>query len=188
MPKPSTNPPTEKQLIQRAKFGMVMHFLSPVSVLLNESYRKINRKKAGMQVAAKQIFAEAITGEYPQLKIDFSRVRLIRGNLASPHFTLMKATGTAQLNFNWRADMQFNGSSADELLVLIYCSSVSDFWYTPDLRIRRSEEACSIQIPPAFVGHELQVWLAFRSENHRSYSGSLYMGKCFNADDHENKT
>lgn len=179
LPKRSDKPATEKQIIQRAKFGMVMHFISPLSALINDSYKLIDRKKTGTNVAVKQILTEAISGEYPKLKIDFAKVSLIRGHLATPHATIMQPEGTDQLSFSWQMDKQFNAHSGDELLVLIYCSPLSQFSYNPDLRIRRSEETCSIQIPPVFAGHELHVWLAYRSEDHRSYSCSAYMGEVF---------
>lgn len=177
LPKRSVMPPTEKQLIQREKFGMVMRFLSPVSSLINDSYRSINKKKMGVNVAVQQIMADAIIGQYPNLGLDFQKIGLIRGRLNNPHGVLSQESGSGKLTFTWPVQIQFNANASDELLIMIYCDALAKFWYNLDLRFQRWEGTCSVKLPPAFAGKNLQVWLAYRSAGGKAFSNSEYLGE-----------
>lgn len=188
LPKKSDKAPTEKQLIHRAKFTLVMGFIYPIITLLNESYRKINPKKTGTRMAVNQIFNDAIIGKYPDLEIDFPKVTLIRGNLQPPLTRMIYVAGTNELDFNWVVDSCYNGSSSDELLVLIYSSTQNEFWYDLIRGACRDDEFCTLRIPALFIGHEIHVWLGFQSRDRKAFSNSVYMGKVLTRknDDHEN--
>ena len=170
------NAPTEKQLIHRNKFALVMGFLRPIAPIIDEIYRKINRKKTGTRVAANQIFHEALKGEYPNMAIDYSRVLLIRGSLAAPDATMTYVAGSNELDFSWSPCTQPNSYHNDELLGFIYCPALNEFWYDLNLGIRRDDEFCTIQIPDLFCGRDIHVWLAYRSADQRAYSNTRYMG------------
>lgn len=187
LPKKTTKTPTEKQIIHRAKFSLVMGFLFPVISILNESYRRINPKKSGTRMAFNQILNEALMGEYPNLEIDFSIVSLIRGNLRGPRGNMDYVAGSNELDFTWYADNDYSNHN-DELWPLIHCSALNEFWYDLNLGIRRGDEFCTIRIPEAFTGHEIHVWLAFHSNDCRAFSASVYMGKVLTrkSSDHEN--
>lgn len=177
LPKKSTKTPTEKQLIHRAKFSMVMGFLFPIISILNESYRRINPKKTGTKMTVTQIFEHALIGEYPNFEIDYSKANLIRGNLFPPLGTMTYVSGSNELDFTWTLGHGFCENVKDEMWPLIHCSTLNEFWYDFNLGIRRGDEFCTIRIPEAFVGHEIHVWLAYHSNERRAFSNSRYMGK-----------
>ncbi len=81
LPKPSSKAPTNLQLIQRAKFGLVNGFLQPISMLVNLGYKSLAFQKTGYNLATSEIIAEAISGVYPDLEIDFSKVLFSKGSL-----------------------------------------------------------------------------------------------------------
>lgn len=179
LPRKTTKPATEKQLILRAKFGLVSRFLHSIEWILNSSYKLINRKKTGRCVAYRQILEEAIRGEYPDLEIDYAKVNLIRGNLAAPHGTCVQAEKPDRLNFRWSIYPGMNINPTDELIVLIYCISLKEFWCNQNSGIRRSDECCTITVPTMFAGLEICIWLAYRSEMQNAFSNSVYLGKVF---------
>ena len=187
LPKKTTKAPTEKQLIHRAKFSLVMGFLFPIISILNESYRRINPKKSGTRMAVNQIFQEALIGEYPNLEIDFCKVKLIRGSLRWPSGKMTYVAGANELDFNWSFEPMYDGTANDKLLVLIYSSLQNEFWYNLDVGVYRDQEFCTIPVPLNFIGHEIHVWLGYQSPNGRSFSDSVYMGKTQTqkCDDHE---
>lgn len=187
-PKPSLKKPSEKQQIQREKFGMVMRFLSPLGSILNDSYRKINPKASGLNCATKQILGEAITGESPDLKIDFSNVSLIRGSLAKPCLEMVYMEESNELLMSWHCAMSSNSYLNDELLAFIYCPSSQPTWHEIKTGILRAEQGGVIKLPGHLAGREIHVWLAYYSEMMESYSESVYMGQLFTQkpNDHEN--
>lgn len=189
MPKPRTKPPTSAQIIQRARFGLVMRFLSPLRGILNASYLKVNRKIGGLQAAAKQILSEAIIGEFPQLAIDFSKVSLTRGNLRSPNFQM-----SYRKKKNGLKIQQSNVSSAnefvdDEVILLIYCQSLPEQWIILETGIVRKSKKGVINIPFLLAQQEVHIWTLYRSGCRKHYSDSSYMGSlCIpEIEDHENK-
>ncbi len=175
--KKSGKAPSDKQLIQRAKFCLVSGFLFPLIKVINESYRKINPRKTGMKVVFNQIYEDAIRGEYPDFELDFPRITLIRGKLQRPHCTMNYVAGANELDFSWIVANPGYVDGGDVLCPLIHCSALNEFWYKLDSGIRRDDEFCTIRIPELFIGHEIHVWLAFHSPDGRAFSDSAYIGK-----------
>ncbi len=167
--------PTLKQLIQREKFGMVMHFLSPIKGLLNESCR--HPKKSGMTIVAKQILAEAIIGEYPDLKINFSLVSLIRGNLRKPDLDILYNSKSGKLHLSWQYSINFESYLNDELCTLIYCPSIAKRWHYLRGGILRSEQNGAVKLPAELIGHDIHIWLFYHSEMMGSFSDTEYVGQ-----------
>ncbi len=176
LPTKTSKSPTEKQLAHRAKFGLVTQFLLPIAPLLNESYKKVNKKRSGFQMAVRQVFAEAVSGAYPNLEIDPSKASLLHGRLNSPFGEMTYVAGTCELDFYWPLHAQDYGNPTDELCALIWCRSLNEFYSKFDLGIKREQEFCTLKIPQSFKCSELHVWLFYRSVDHRAYSNSVYMG------------
>lgn len=189
LPKRSTKPPSTAQVIQRARFGLVMRFLSPVRGILNESYLKINRKIGGLQVAAKQILTEAIIGEHPQLAIDFSKVTLTRGNLRSPNFQMSYRKKKGGLKIHHSNVTSANEFVDDEVILLIYCQSLPEQWITLETGIVRNSKKGVVNIPFRLAQQEVHIWTLYRSQCRKHYSDSSYMGSwCIpKIEDHEKK-
>lgn len=177
LPAKSSKLPTEKQLAWRTSFAMVTQFLMPLSSLLNESYRRINPKKQGLQLSIKQVLKEALQGVYPNIEIDPARVTLIRGSLPSPFGNMTYVARTDELDFYWPQGFNNYQNSGDELGILIWCRTLNEFYSKLDLGVRRDQEFCTIPIPREFKGHEIHVWLFYRSADHRFFSNSTYMGQ-----------
>lgn len=177
LPRKTLKPATEKQLIYRAKFGLVSGFLCQIGWILNAAYKVSNPKKSGKGIAFRQILDEAVTGDYPDLGIDYAKVKLIRGSLEEPHKISVQAEKPGQLSFSWSFYQRFDTSPADELLVLVYCISLKEFWYNDRTGIRRSDESGSIRLPEEFAGKECCLWLFYRSVLQNACSDSVYLGK-----------
>lgn len=176
LPRKTTIPATEKQLIQRAKFGLVSSFLHPIGWILNSSYKVINRKKTGIWVSFRQIMDVAVRGEYPDFEIDYAKANLIQGHLAPPGETCITAE-KQNLNLSWSFNQQVNSYPTDELIVLVYCISLKEFWCNDKTGLRRSDECGSIILPEEYAERECCIWLFYSSETQNEYSNSVYLGK-----------
>lgn len=177
LPAKSSKLPTEKQLAWRTSFAMATQFLIPISSLINESYRKINPKKPGLQFSIRQLLKEALTGVYPHVEIDPSKVILIRGNLAAPTGNMTYVARTNELDFYWLQISNDYQNLSDELGILIWCRALNEFYSKRNLGVRRGQEFCTIPIPLEFKGKEIHVWLFYRSPDHRFFSNTTYMGQ-----------
>jgi hypothetical protein len=173
--------PTNNQIIQRQKFGLAMHFLSPIKGLLIETHRTINPRASGMSIAVRKILANAIWGEYPSLKLDFLKIELIQGHVRRPHLELYDSVNPNELYLRWKK--QANSSIChpdDELRALLYCPSLQKPWFQVRTTMIRSSKGGVIRIPDEMRGSEIHLWFYYYSPVTVSFSRCLY--KCLNAE------
>ncbi|HSZ32837.1 MAG TPA: DUF6266 family protein, partial [Puia sp.] len=111
--------PLQKQ--QHAKFSLMNNFLIPAKSLLNITYAHLVVNMTGFNKAFSYNVKNAITGYYPNLKIDYSRVLLGRGDLTNVPAAIATPSSEGTLRFNW-TDNSGEGSakSADQVFVAIY--------------------------------------------------------------------
>lgn len=177
LPRPCSKPATFKQVAQRSRFALAMGFVTPLKSFLKDSYSIIKPGLSPMNAAVKQILSDAITGEYPNEKIDYSKVILTKGSLSPLYNVGIRLSKPDHLKIDWTVEANpHNSFCNDKLVVLLYCESIGEFWFDPGLGIYRADGYCSVQVPPVFVGRETQVWLTFRSQECRMYSKSFYAG------------
>ncbi len=176
VPQKSLKAPSEKQLIQCKKFAMVMHFLSPLKKLLNESYRN-NPTRTGLHNAMKKNLTESITGEYPCLNLDYSKVSLVLGRLYMPHAEMVYDVKSNELLLCYECHHSHNAYLNDELIALIYCPELPQYWHKINTGLQRFEQIGSFKLPNEVIGHEIHIWLYFRSEMLEQFSNSVYIGK-----------
>ena len=174
-PKKSHKAPSEKQLIQWKKFAMVMHFLSPLKKLLNESYRG-SAKRSGLNNALKKNLAESVRGEYPNLSLDYSKVTLVHGKLWMPPVEMVYEAKSNELLLSYGCQQTFNAYLDDELVALIYCPELPQYWYQINTGLQRFEQIGAFKIPNEVIGQEIYIWLYFRGELDQ-FSNSVYIGK-----------
>ena len=77
LPKKSSKASTEPQLAQRTRFALAARYLSPIKDILNIGFKdKQLNKITGYNAAVKIFLNQAVTGDYPDFVIDFSKVVL----------------------------------------------------------------------------------------------------------------
>lgn len=174
-PEKSLKAPSEKQLIQWKKFAMLMHFLSPLKKALNESYRG-NAKRSGLNNAIKKNLAESVTGEYPNLSLDYSKVFLVHGRLWMPPVEMAYDAKTNELLLSYECQQNFNAYLDDELIALIYCPELPQYWCQINTGLQRFEQIGALKLPGEVIGQEIHIWLYFRGGLDQ-FSNSVYIGK-----------
>lgn len=178
LPRASTKAPTDLQLIQRAKFGLVTGFLKPISSLVNLGYKSQASGMTGFNVATSDMVASAISGIYPALEIDYTKVIFSKGVLTGVYDVVTTSPAPAQVKINW-ADNSGSGTGAatDVAVVLIYNPAKSAFVYNLNNGAERSEAEEIITLPAEFSGDSVQVWLAFMTPNRKTFSTSIHAGE-----------
>jgi hypothetical protein len=174
-PRKSKKKASLKQKIQRAKFGMVAHFLAPISKLVNESCQSVNGRTVGTNLLMKQIIKEGITGKYPHFEIYCPEVKLLRGKLPWTAGTLQYNETSTEFNIDWPV-LVHGGHLEDELIVMIrYCGT--DTWLVAEGVAQRAQGTCTLRIDETFGNQMMRVWIAFRSPDLREFSDSQYLGE-----------
>lgn len=168
------------------KLRKIIDFFDILFYLIDACYQHFKKRKTYVGRAAIENLTNALTGEFPDVSIDFSKVRLLEGTLAPPCGAMHHTDGSNKLSFSWTACTQCNSNQNDELMGMLYCPKRHQFWCEQNLGIRRSDRFCTIDAPQEFEGGEVHVWLAYRSSDQRNNSNSSYMGKVLiiGGDDH----
>ncbi len=171
--RPSGNPSnTKAQQNQRSKFGMVVKFVGRILPVINAGFKWRIDEMTERNAAISYIMKNAVAGEKPDLRIDYSSVLVARGNLPSPQEPTVKRKDK-ELVFGWN----FQGSrGSDRVLALAYCPDAKKgVWIINGHR--RDDEQLILPLPEELQEHALETYLAFASNDGEEASDSVYLGK-----------
>lgn len=178
LPSKSKKPPTEAQLRQRLKFSLVLAFLRPIRTLISVGYQSFKKKGGAFGAATGYLLENAITGVYPALSIDYTKVKVSRGSLlgvANPE--LVTTAGTSEIEFNWSNNALAGTINGTDMATLLVYSDVLDEYIMLAGAAPRSAETFSLAIPPRLLGQEVYCWMTFVRADGKQASDSRYMGK-----------
>lgn len=174
MPKKSEKPQSEKQLAQQAKFALAARLMHPVKDLLF-TFRNPKKAASGYNMAMKYVLEHAITGNYPDFEIDYSKVIYTKGHWGPAHGLEVLADGGTLMVGWWPHRHSINAFDDDEVQILIYDPEAGTYIKGPS-GIVRCEGMCTIPLPAEQLGHTLHVYVSCISGYERKYSNSQYAG------------
>ncbi len=178
--KRSGSSPLQKQ--QQEKFVLMHKFLKPLLSILNVTYNNLAIQMTGFNKAFSYNVKNAITGDYPDLKIDYSMVLLGRGDLPNVMMPVSVISKEGKLVFNWTDNSRKGKAKAfDKVFVAVYCEENGKWEYGLNLATR-SAGTCSIDIKDFaddikdFTEKEVHSYIGFISEDGKDVTNSLYLG------------
>lgn len=178
LPKPSTKAPTDLQLIHRAKFGMITGFLKPISSLVNLGYKSQAFGMTGYNVATADMMSEAITGVYPDLLIDYSKVLFSKGSVTAAWNIGAVSANPGEIQVSWTDNTGSGTAKAtDKAVILVYNPDKSAFVYNLETGAARSAAADTLILPAEFSGDTVEVWVAFMTPDKKTFSTSIHAGQ-----------
>lgn len=171
----SIKPPSQKQLEQRAKIKTVSGFVYKMQPLLDMGFAPLAINKTGANAAFSYIYKNAISGEYPDYRIDPAKVMISRGDLPPAISPSVWMSGEDTLSFHWENNAG-TGSAApgDHCLLAVLEPSMNHCSFRKG-ETTRSSAGASINVK-MYRGLQLHCWLAFVSANGKEVSDSVYLG------------
>jgi hypothetical protein len=131
--------------------------------------------KTANNLAKSYQLLHGIKGEYPNLEIDYPKVRVTSGTLEVVQNPTMVLEGSV-LNFSWENDkMRDNRFEDDQLMILVYYPDKM----TATRRhtgARRGALKDTVGIHKLKPGERAEAYLSFRSDDRLSISNSVYVG------------
>ncbi|MCD0486959.1 DUF6266 family protein [Pedobacter sp. MC2016-14] len=174
-PKKSTLPPTEKQINHRAKFKLMIGFLTIIRDFISVGFNTAKREHTAMNMAMRHNLKNAVTGLGPDFAIDYPLLMISMGNLPIASFPTAEYTGDSQLQFSWVNDQSNQHCSwLDELNIMVYNEAKNEFLIWKG-EARRKDQICKLKLPEDFIGDELHCYFYFINENGMT-SNSMYAG------------
>lgn len=176
LPRRTNRPPTDKQKAQRMKMALAIGFLSPISELVNIGFSSEAIKTSGFNVATSSFISNAITGTYPHLDVDYSRVLISSGNLTGPWNTTISSTLPGMVTISW-TDNSGSGTakSTDTAVILVFNRTKAKYYYKMPGKQRNSKQDI-ISFPPNYSGDTLEIWITFISATNKNISTSIHAG------------
>jgi hypothetical protein len=117
----------------------------------------------------------AITGEYPDLKVNYPLATLGVGDLLNPKIVSVVSASAGKLTINW-SDNSGEGSAraTDRAFVAVYCETLNE-WATEEEGPQRNAGSYTLDLT-AFSGKAVHAYIGFLSAEAQFVSSSLYAG------------
>ena len=175
-PSKSKKPASKKQLEQRAKMATGNQFMRTIKEVLTLCYRDLTVKMTGYNAAVRHLLKNAISGEYPDYSIDYSQVRISRGEIRQVFKPTASSAKADTITVTWTTDSGVGKSRpGDKAILVAYCEAMKVSAYTVE-GPPRSAGTADLELP-GFNGQTVHTWVAFISEDGSDVSDSLYAGK-----------
>lgn len=171
VPKKSNKLRSDKQLAQQAKFALANRLLHPVKDLLF-TFRKQHKAATGYNLAIKHILEHAITGNYPDFDIDYSKIVYTQGNWAPAEGLEVLADG-GNLLIIWDTNIYYTSSCEGDQICILIMEPETNTYFKGPAGIIRSTGMAIIPIPEAWRGKTLHTYVYCLS-SHGKYSKSVY--------------
>jgi hypothetical protein len=166
---------SKDQLIQSAKMRLIAPFVQPLTGLLNRSYGCVTFQMSCYNKAVSLNLRNAITGEYPDLKVNYPLATLGVGDLLNPKIVSVVSASAGKLTINW-SDNSGEGSAraTDRAFVAVYCETLNE-WATEEEGPQRNAGSYTLDLT-AFSGKAVHAYIGFLSAEAQFVSSSLYAG------------
>ena len=169
------DPKTPKQLAHRMKFALVNKGLSP----LNRSIKLGHRDDTNVyRLLVGTAYKEAILGEYPNYKLDYSKLVIANGNLQPPsNIKLEMDVETNSALFWWdkqNLDSLKPSRNSDQLNIVVFNVKHNVADHISEIA-KRSDSKISIVLPDGWSLVDIHFWAYFSSHTLQMNSVSVYV-------------
>ncbi|MBU1369203.1 MAG: hypothetical protein KJ578_07180 [Bacteroidetes bacterium] len=154
-----SNPRTDLQQNVRTRFALMGHFLSTQRALVRIGWRAMVSNTTPHNEAMRYNLANAISGEYPDLFIDFSKVKLSVGELYVPTGLQVSSASAKSLNLSWQHEQGTNQGGNDDLLMIGIYDAESAQGFTQLGGATRQQQSVVITLPDNWIGRTVEVFV-----------------------------
>ena len=178
-PSKSNKPATLTQAQQRLKFKVVTTFLKRIFNVVAVGYQNPGKNLTAMNVATRYHLDSAVTGVYPDYQIDLPKVQLTMPSDTPDSGWNVKVTSAAGglITLSWEDNVFPTPGTlpTDRMGTLLY-DVEKDRFINVGESAARSALTNVIEMPEAYAGDTLHIWVYFVSADRKSVSTTDYLG------------
>lgn len=170
-----SNPKTDKQVNQRTKFTAALSFLQPVTPFLRTGYKLFTAKQTAFNAAMSQVLTNAISGEAPDITIDYAKAQVSAGTLppaANGAFTF----DNGQITLTWDDNTGSGSAKATDKSMYVVLNPAKNEAVYETAGAVRSAKTQIADLPAEWLGDTVHIYLAFISEDGKDVANSTYLG------------
>lgn len=176
LPKKPTGIPTDLQVLQRDKFALGVHFITPIKSVLDRFFGQKMGVKSRFNLAASYHIKEAIVVNNDLLEIVYPKVLVAKGPLLGLQNFVVTAMADNKLKITWLDNSaQAMAKPTDELLVVLHAPEVGTFEVFESMATRAAGEV-TLTVTNEFEGMDVYGWAAFTQPHNKQASTSTYLG------------
>lgn len=170
------NPRTLGQLTQRAKFCVVIKFLQPLKEFISIGLRLKAKHMSAFNYAMSFVYKNALIGDYPDFRIDYSKALLSKGILAEAIEPKITLTADHEIEFTWQVNpWEANCYRDDKAMIVVYNIEKQEAVVMTNGNPR--ESMCQlVSLPDSFEGDQVVCYLAFQDYYGKNASDSQFLG------------
>jgi hypothetical protein len=149
--------------------------LQPITAFIRVGFKRYAHRQSEFNAAMSYTLKHAIVGTYPDYTIDFSKLLVSRGTLTGANDAAALAV-TGKIKLTWEDNTGIGeAQSTDKSMVVAINPTKGEAAYITD-GAPRSAATEQLAVSPFWVGDEVEVYLAFISENGKDVATSAYCG------------
>jgi hypothetical protein len=169
---------TPARIEQREKIKVCNDFTRAFSGtgFFNKTFPAYATGSTGYNRATAAIMNLAITGDYPDTRLDYKEVLVSKGPLPAPVNATATADAEANIIFSW-ADNSGNGTAkSDDIVILVaYFPELKQAAFSIGSAMRA--ECNALLKTQVLKGFTAETWVGFLSNDEKNASNSIYSGR-----------
>lgn len=163
------------QLAAQAKFKLVVSYMSPLTDLVNITFKEYSKKKTQFNSVVAYTIENAITGAYPTFDINWPGLQISRGG----HYHAINPTASVQggtIRFEWDDEIQPTDKEySDRAIMMAYAPATRRCVFDTSSAVKGM--GAGAIIAGRLAGQEVHTYLAFMSADGSKISNTVYTGQ-----------
>ena len=164
------------QLPGQLRIRVLNVFLKPLKHFINLGFlfEVVGKTRHQYNEASSYILNYAMKGEYPDISIDFEKVKLSVGTLAPANFpTVIKMNESIVINWDYDDKLEFHWRNDRAMIALCFQNTKQPIYFLSGSL--RSEKLQIIDLDSETIIKPCHVYVSFFAEDRKSVSDSTYM-------------
>lgn len=167
---------TPAQIAAQEKLKFMNLILVPFHDYIKVGFANEAEQQTEISAAFSANYHTMLSGVYPALEADYSKLVLSVGNLPMVNDIRFDLQDPETLKLTWENDVIKNTVFNDQLMLVAYCPELDmTFGFTGG--VNRSQKQCVVKMEDKFVGKALEVYLSMTSFDRKAIANSVYLGK-----------
>ena len=161
--------------IGRARKRAVNRALRSMSEFLDQLYKNPTLKYFGFNKVFKDNVQNAVVGEHPRYKVDYSKIILCKGTLPLAPDLSVSSPNNGELVFRWKDDSGIGDALATDEIFAVAIHQKTRSWSAELFQVSRKDRRCTMDVE-IFRHHPVWVYIGFLSPDRSERSNSFCSG------------
>ena len=176
---PSGPPPKASALqeLQQSKMKAVMHFLTPLRVILKHTFFPLAQRTPTFNVIKSYYLRNAVTPSDVGYRMAYSKCLMSYGDLRIPEEVTANWNPGQPVQVSWNPQVTQAMAQADDVLfAVVYQPEVHQFYFVEHLANREAAQA-EFSLPEVWSAYpEFHLWTGYYRPEEQQASLSVYLG------------